>query len=1222
MAEVPTSDWSWIDAAERFKRAWSDSQRPRIEEFLVEVPEPQWRLLLCELIRVEGELRRRDGEEPGADEYRRRFPGHEELIDAVFESAPAATTAAVDAGSDRSTSALSPTRPLASALPPELASHPDYEIVRELGHGGMGVVYLAHNRIMARHEVLKVIGPQIAEQPGVTDRFLREIRAVARLRHPNIVSAYSAFRCGGSLVFAMEYAEGLDLRRMVQARGPIPVVRACYYARHAALALQHAHEEGMVHRDIKPGNLMLTHHKGRALIKVLDFGLSKAVSEQSAAELGIGLPARPVDLGGHLTCAGDVLGTPEFIAPEQITNAQGADIRADIYSLGCTLYYLLTGRPPFQSATILGTLEAHRSMDPPPLDRLCPEVPAELTSLVARMMAKEPDRRFQTPGEVADALASFYKKPTAAAGSGDELWSSLIDFRETEEDKPAMAAGPDPARAWAQWLWPAAGAGVLVCGLIGTWAITTFRGAPAKNDGVERAVAEPNIGAGESPRVRVAQQPLDPPEPASPAPPSAGPVAPTPTPDVNTAAAPAAATGMPPPDAAPPRPSKPPAPRVQDAKSVQVFHKIAAIKSPDSVLQARLISDSGQVLFETDGRNRALYRVDLKDPETPSKLEAGVPAWAHLAVSSDGQFAVLVGMDQSLWHWDIRTGQAHCLLRTARGRISMVALSPDHQVVAYVRDGTIQFCDVTADAAVNKKALSKKLGQQTELIAFSADGRRIVSTHADQSIRIWDVKTRQAIRYTEAPKPVSALAAFPDGRHALISLSGPTLVWDLEKGRQLRQAPGFGESLVLSADGRRALVGGGKTMHLWDLVTGDDLERGEHERTVQHVAFSSDERQAVSVTADGIHVWVLPPARAAGEVPAVVEAADFSREGGNYDGVAVSPDGRLILTAQYPPNVRLRDRETGRLIRAFDLGGKATRGVVFSPDGSLALFGDIDGVVRLLDLVTGEHREFRGHANGVAAVAFSPDGRRAYSAGGGLGVNAEDREATDFAVRVWDLETGQQLSPLEGHKGTIRDIAISPDGRHLVSAGSDAVAILWDARTGRLVHRLAGHTGPVTGVAFLPDGRRALSTSDDSTIRLWDVESGREVFDHFKDPTGHNHRLAVSPDGHRLFTNGSWDEGDGLRYWNLDTGRLIQTLRWEVRPTRGAFNPDGRHVIWGGTDGVLRVYRLTDLPDRPFLPSRRSPNPRKRSSAPGDPISPNDRGKAHEDPGKPDTEPQ
>jgi serine/threonine protein kinase len=287
--------------------------------------------------------------------------------------------------------------PATPALPACLADHADYEIKRELGSGGMGVVYLAHNKLMARDEVLKVIGLHIVGRPGVLDRFLREIRAVAMLRHPNIVTAYSAARLGESIVFAMEYVDGLDLARFVKARGPLPIVHACYFTYQAALGLQHAHEKGMVHRDIKPHNLMLTHDGDRRIVKILDFGLAKATREQK--------------FDGSLTSEGQLLGTPDYIAPEQIVDASSADIRADIYSLGATLYHLLTGHVPFHANSLYDIYQAHISQNAQPLNIARPEVPVELAALVAKMMAKEPARRFQTPGEVAEGLTPFFKKP-------------------------------------------------------------------------------------------------------------------------------------------------------------------------------------------------------------------------------------------------------------------------------------------------------------------------------------------------------------------------------------------------------------------------------------------------------------------------------------------------------------------------------------------------------------------------------------------------------------------------------------------------------------------------------------------------------------------------------------------------------------------------------------------------------------------------------------------
>jgi serine/threonine protein kinase len=409
-----------------------------------------------------------------------------ELSDSFITSGTRSTEATrIDGGVSSSAS------PRAGTLPIELTENPDYEVVRELGGGGMGLVYLAHNRLMGRHEVLKLIDAQIIERPGVRDRFLREIRAVAKLRHPNIVSAYSAFRAGASLVFAMEYVDGLDLARLVMAKGPMPMRHASYFVHQAALGLQHAHQAGMVHRDIKPGNLMLTQKGGKAVIKVLDFGLAKAEREQKALDLVLPEADRRPRDASNLTLAGQFLGTPDFIAPEQIADAQGADILADIYSLGCTLYYVLTGRPPFQAQSLHEILEAHQSMDARRLNFVRPEVPAELAAAAARMMAKDPHRRFQTPGEVAQALVPFFTPRTAASVSpnlGIEpvvgpdpgrslseptppghdstvvstpsaewrpgMWSSLIEFGKTEHDVDAVGAEVKPVRVRSRRLWP------------------------------------------------------------------------------------------------------------------------------------------------------------------------------------------------------------------------------------------------------------------------------------------------------------------------------------------------------------------------------------------------------------------------------------------------------------------------------------------------------------------------------------------------------------------------------------------------------------------------------------------------------------------------------------------------------------------------------------------------------------------------------------------------
>jgi serine/threonine protein kinase len=299
----------------------------------------------------------------------------------------------------------------------------------------MGVVYLARNRHLGRNEVLKVMAQRNLERDGLLDRFLREINTVAHLCHPNIVSAYTAFRLGENIIFAMEYVNGHDLAWQVEANGPLPIRHACSFAHQAALGLQHAHEAGMVHRDIKPNNLMLARKGNKDVIKVLDFGVARVIKETS--------------IDGALTSAGDFLGTPDFVAPEQITDARKADIRADVYSLGCTLYYLLTGGPPFRRPNLYDILQAHKSVNAEPLNFVRPEVPVELAKVVDKMMAKDPARRYQTPAEVAEALEPFFKKGTEAfpeSGPAPPALALAGSGRRGVAVRLRRRAGDDPQR--------------------------------------------------------------------------------------------------------------------------------------------------------------------------------------------------------------------------------------------------------------------------------------------------------------------------------------------------------------------------------------------------------------------------------------------------------------------------------------------------------------------------------------------------------------------------------------------------------------------------------------------------------------------------------------------------------------------------------------------------------------------------------------------------------
>ncbi|MDR3634843.1 MAG: serine/threonine-protein kinase [Isosphaeraceae bacterium] len=314
-----------------------------------------------------------------------------------------------------------------SMLAPELAQIPQYEVVKELGRGAMGVVYLARHTLMDRLQVLKVLKGELLERPRSVERFLREVRLAAQLNHPNVVRALDALPLGSVVVLVMEYVEGDDLGKLLLEQGPRPVPYACACAAQAALGLQHAHEQGLVHRDIKPSNLILTRQGKKKVVKVLDFGLAKVVREDA------------IDGSNTLTALNQTLGTPHYLAPEQINDPRQVDIRADIYSLGCTLYHLLAGTTPFSEAGgLLGVLSAHQSADPPPLRRARPDVSPALELVVKRMMAKDPAQRFATPIEAARALTPFLQTARTAATESQSV--DLAVGRERDEPIPARTS--------------------------------------------------------------------------------------------------------------------------------------------------------------------------------------------------------------------------------------------------------------------------------------------------------------------------------------------------------------------------------------------------------------------------------------------------------------------------------------------------------------------------------------------------------------------------------------------------------------------------------------------------------------------------------------------------------------------------------------------------------------------------------------------------------------
>lgn len=292
-------------------------------------------------------------------------------------------------------------------IPVQLAEHPRYEILGLIGKGGMGDVYEAIHRKMERRVALKVINRKLFQKTEAVNRFHREVKTAAQLSHPNIVTAFDADQADDFHFMVMEFVDGVDLAEIVKDQGALPLAEACDYIRQAAIGLQHAHERGMVHRDIKPHNLMVT---SDGTIKILDFGLA-SLAPESVVSTGA------TDSRGDLTVAGAIMGTPDFISPEQAQDARRADHRSDIYSLGATLYYLLAGRPPFAGNNVAEKLKSLAENEPESLATLRGEIPTELVAIVHRMTAKDPEDRFGSASEVAEALAPFAEGLTACEDS-------------------------------------------------------------------------------------------------------------------------------------------------------------------------------------------------------------------------------------------------------------------------------------------------------------------------------------------------------------------------------------------------------------------------------------------------------------------------------------------------------------------------------------------------------------------------------------------------------------------------------------------------------------------------------------------------------------------------------------------------------------------------------------------------------------------------------------
>ncbi|CAG7845863.1 Uncharacterized WD repeat-containing protein alr2800, partial [Serendipita indica DSM 11827] len=492
-------------------------------------------------------------------------------------------------------------------------------------------------------------------------------------------------------------------------------------------------------------------------------------------------------------------------------------------------------------------------------------------------------------------------------------------------------------------------------------------------------------------------------------------------------------------------------------------------------------------------------------------------------------------------------------------------------------------------------------------VAFSPDGRRVVSGSDDRTVRLWDVETGAQIGsplegHTDY---VRSVAFSPDGQRIVSGSDDRTVrLWDVETGAQigspLEGHTHYVRSVAFSPDGQRIVSGSDdRTVRLWDVETGAQIGSPleGHTHYVRSVAFSPDGQRIVSGSDDRtVRLWDVETGAQIG--------SPLEGHTGSVNSVAFSPDGQRIVSGSSDRTVRLWDVETGAQIgspleghtgwkRAHRLDPRlkdiqaAVMSVAFSPDGQRIVSGSSDRTVRLWDVETGAQigSPLEGHTDSVRSVAFSPDGQRIVS-------GSDDR-----TVRLWDVETGAQIgSPLEGHTDYVWSVAFSPDGQRIVSGSSDRTDIhyvhsvafspdgqrivsgssdrtvrLWDVETGAQIGSpLEGHTG-VWSVAFSPDGQRIVSGSSDQTVRLWDVETGAQIGSPLEGHTDYVWSVAFSPDGQRI-VSGSSDRT--VRLWDVETGAQIGSpleghTGWVMSV---AFSRDGQRIVSGSSDRTVRLW--------------------------------------------------
>jgi serine/threonine protein kinase/WD40 repeat protein len=1001
---------------------------------------------------------------------------------------------------------------------PNLGMVGPYRLLMKLGAGGMGTVYKALHTKLKRVVALKLLPVERTQDTQAVTRFEREMEAVGRLSHPHIVLAHDAGEVDGRHFLVMEYVEGLDLSDLVRRHGPLSVPNACEIIRQAAAGLQHAHENGLVHRDIKPSNLMLT---PEGTVKLLDLGLAL-------------LPEADNNNGSELTSTGQAMGTLDYMAPEQAGDSHEVDIRADIYSLGATLYKLLTGTAIHSGPDYKTAIQKWKALaleEATPLDERCPEAPAELSSFVQQMIAKDKDDRPAEPAEVAELLGGFtagcdtaalladwepepmpeVSTPVSQSTSTFHRLSSA--FTDTEQHRRGSAR-PD-VRAATPHTQPAAGWGrSIIIGLllllagggsVGLWQlIIRIR----DNDGNERV-----IEVAEGSNVVVEQQ--------------------------------AART---PADAAAEQPTE------DDSQLLVSTHRIdpKRLDSTAPVSKYALVSHPARI------PGVAGWTVETKLPRGVIRNMELSPDGQYLAYVSDG--AVRIHEFEEL----------KFVRAFMRPDLRDLAWLPDSKSLATIEgrgngNSLVRIWQVADGRQLRQIEVAGTVRGMTEAdfaprISCSAKGLLAVADNS-LSVPIFDIKTGEQVKELRHPTLINALGWSPTGDR-LATQSGAwsshrCYLWssldadsphDLDMDMRTGGGNGLDNGLyrfVWSADGEHLALGLKSKVAFYEASSGQRLKT---------VASEGGEERTNVVTAPG-------PGPAfvcfTGESRQVVYLSDEKNKSSvpmpfNPSSMVIHPESGRILTTDRYGNVRLQAYNAREMLERDALTAERRR----------------------LNAPAGYHRRPRNAVWTPSCTRIATDGtfqcdprylRREWfqSVRSRLGLN--DRRANDWhGLSV--LKNGVEISKIVSEGRTSGPTRFDLSGTYVGTVCEDSVTRIWKIATGELVGEYSsGQPEMPNFTAFFANGRFVeVSAKRIVTVSKADFSGVETTVKAIAG--GHGVLAALSPDSRRLAVGGSagiriFDEslqpiGRTIATRLYDGGFANRGLEWRNESTLAVYTAD------------------------------------------------------------------